>query len=79
MIKQSEAKERQGYDPKPLVRCCGTCASILFDMDWPEWMKDGKHDNYLVENNKIEKNVRCGIGNFAVKKTAVCNGWKVKG
>lgn len=79
MSKQSEAKERQGYNPKPLARCCGTCVNILSDMDWPEWMKDGKHDSYLTENHKIEKNVRCGLGGFAVKKTATCSEWKTKG
>ena len=39
------------------------------------WMKDGKHDSYLTEQNKKESNLRCGLGGFAVKKMAFCNEW----
>ena len=71
MSKQSEAKERQKYNPKASQRVCGTCKNFVFDLDWPTWMKDGKHDSYLTPENQGEKNIRCGVGGFAVKKLAL--------
>jgi hypothetical protein len=79
MSKQSEAKERQGYNPNPTQEICSTCNNFLIGMDWPAWMKDGKHDNYLTPEHQRETNLRCGLGGFAVKNTARCNEWAVKG
>lgn len=77
MSKQSEAKERQGYEAKPVQRVCGTCKYFKSDKEFPAWMRDGKHDHYLSDDGYMqETNKRCGIGGFAVKKTATCRGWR---
>lgn len=69
MSKQSEAKEQQGYKPKAPQRVCMTCHYFQSDhIEQRTW--DGRPNGYM-----LEKNLRCGIGNFAVKKLAVCNEW----
>lgn len=63
MSKQSEAKKRQGYDPIPMPKNCGTCWHYQSDVICGEkW--GGSY--------REEKGKRCGLGGFAVKKTAVC-------
>lgn len=70
MSKQSEAKERQGYTPKPIPHVCGTCGNITSDLvEMTGYM--GKPNGFVVE-----KNIRCGIGGFAVKKMATCDEWR---
>ena len=70
MSKQSEAKERQGYEAKPLAKVCANCARFNSDkMEVkPQW-----GPAYTKENN-----LRCGLGGFAVKKTATCREWSDK-
>lgn len=69
MSKQSEAKERQGYNPEASQRVCGQC--IYFKSDKVEQCGyDGKPNGYM-----LEKNLRCGLGGFTVKKLALCNDW----
>lgn len=69
MSKQSEAKERQGYDPKPLTRSCRLCVhlkpKLTEKLDW-----QGRPWNH--------ENLFCGIGDFAVKAQAVCREFKAK-
>ena len=70
MSKQSEAKERMGYQPKPVLHVCVNCnnfSSILKRKDTP-WGQ-----TYLEE-----KDIRCVIGEFVVKKMASCNEWTPK-
>ena len=60
MSKQSESKQAQGYDPKPVNPVCMNCRHYTskltnFASGWPE-----------------EKELRCGIGGFAVKKMGTC-------
>lgn len=62
MSKQSIAKEKQNY--RGDARTCSNCAHYK-----SEFVKNG---NWVEEKNK-----RCGIGDFVVKKTAVCDLWKV--
>jgi hypothetical protein len=71
MSKQSEAKAAQGYVAKAVPRTCANCAKFLSDkvQKTSEWMK-----TTWVE----EKNLRCGIGGFAVKKNGTCNLYSVK-
>lgn len=61
LSKQQAAKEAQCYIEKPEHRMCSNCfhrESDKFTSDnWP-WA--------------FEKNIRCGIGGFAIKQTAVC-------
>lgn len=71
MSKQSEAKLKQNYNPKPVPRVCMNCEHYLSDMV----KVTGQYSvNYYIE----EKNKRCGLGEFAVKKTATCNEWRPK-
>lgn len=72
MGKQSEAKRNQEYVDKFDPPACGNCLHFLCDRDCPDWMKDSGHEYYLTESNKIEKNLRCGIGGFAAKKQGHC-------
>ena len=59
MSKQSEAREKQEYDPKPVHAMCSNCK--YFSSDFLDI------DGYLQE-----KNMRCILGGFAVRKPAVC-------
>jgi hypothetical protein len=69
MSKQSEAKINQGYNDKQIQRTCGNCAKY--------------HSALIVHRNSFggyiqEKNKRCGLGGFAVNKTATCDKWEAK-
>jgi len=65
MSRQSEAKTQQGYNPKPEPAHCANCAHYKSDRVGSEgWDKKIYYE---------EKNIRCGIGGFAVKKRGVCN------
>lgn len=73
MSKQSEARAAQGYMLKP--RVCGGCKRYRSDMVLPIWaieMYGPKAD----DKYKIEKNKRCGLGGFAVGKSACCSKWE---
>ncbi len=91
MSKQSEAKEKQGYVSKFEPDICGNCANLMFDMEFPEWIKEhnkniieGKRnysfnkDGMYGDEHKQQKNLRCGIGGFSVKKQGSCEEWKSK-
>lgn len=63
MSKQGEAKKKQNYDPKPISRVCMNCEHYKSD---------------IIKGIGIfdEKNKRCGLGEFAVKKMATCDLFK---
>ena len=67
MSKQSEMKEKQGYVAKAIPQTCQNCTRFLFDhlqtQKPTQWCKDGWWE---------DKNMRCGIGGFAVKKMGTC-------
>lgn len=65
MSKQSEAKEAQGYNPKPIPRICANCAHYRSE--------SAKKYVGTAWESEFESNKRCGTGGFAVKKTATCN------
>ena len=69
MSKQSKAKQTQGYMPKAEPRTCVTC--MHFQMDTIERESYG-------QTWKEDKNLRCAIGGFAVKKMGTCNLWTTK-
>lgn len=84
MSKQSQAREEQGYRHE--APRCGNCRRFTSDslpIPWMVRMNDefvsagrpAPYDMTLPENLK-EGNLRCGIGGFAVKKTAYCNRWE---
>ena len=68
MSKQSEAKQAQGYEQKPVIPVCMNCKnheekatgiySLVRKQCFFEWSE--------------EKEDRCGIGGFAVKKMGTC-------
>ena len=68
MSKQSEARKKQNYNAKPDRDMCSNCKYFNSDMVPSEW-----NPEYIQE-----KNLRCGIGEFAVKKTATCSDHKFK-
>jgi hypothetical protein len=61
MSKQAEAKKKQGYTIDK--RICANCSNFKSDR-----VPMQEYPQYTVERNK-----RCGIGGFAVIKTAACN------
>lgn len=73
MSRQSEAKSAQGYIAKPVQKACANCVNFKFEhvlMHPPtSWRPEGWH---------ADKNMRCGIGGFAVGKTATCSKWAEK-
>lgn len=79
MSKQSEAKASQNYRPK--AHNCGDCANLRSDMVLSQWMIDSNARGsgvYTAEKHGVEKNIRCGIGGFAVKKGGICGSHKAK-
>lgn len=60
--KQALAKESQNYR-KTQVNC-STCKNYMSDL---------QKNHYWVD----ERNKRCGIGGFAVMKSAVCDKWEL--
>lgn len=71
MSKQSEAKKKQNYNPKPEHAMCSNCshyASVVTE-------KQGYYGAYTEEKSKT-----CTFGGFVVKKTATCTEHKfIKG
>lgn len=63
MSKQSDAKKAQGYVDKATPMTCSNCAHF----------KSEKVDIGIYSPYITDKNIRCGIGGFAVKKNATCN------
>jgi hypothetical protein len=76
--KAQMAKEAQGYTTE--LKNCGNCVHHTCTLTLPEWMrgnarydKDGEREKHMRESNQ-----RCGIGGFAIKKTATCSQWAKK-
>lgn len=59
-----QKKQKMGYEEKPIRKMCSNC--VHFKSDIIEEVIYGR----IYYN---EKNLRCLIGEFAVKKTAVCD------
>lgn len=79
MSKQSEAKEKQNYCAKPAPRSCANCKHLTHDFyhfDENYVRVEGKNpDTRKYARPTYSENLRCGIGGFAVKKTATCDRW----
>lgn len=83
---QTRAKEYQGYVKSG--PSCGNCRHFLSDFVPIKWVVElneefaakGRPPAYDVTlpANTVEKNMRCGIGGFPVKKTAYRNHWERK-
>ena len=65
MSKQSEAKKRQNYNPKPDQAVCSNCIHYASEITEREGVFGGTY--------KDEKNKTCTFGGFVVKKTATCS------
>ncbi len=66
MSRQSEAKKRQNYNPKPDYNICSNCihfASYIIK----------KENTYGTQVYYDEKNKTCTLGDFVVGKTATCS------
>lgn len=55
----------QGYNQKPIPPECRNCKHFTSEFKKQEW---GYYEGYY----EVERNFRCVIGGFAVKKTANC-------
>lgn len=78
MSKQSEAKEKQNYGAP---HQCGSCKHFSADMVFPAWIEArNKLQGVRIygEEYKRERNLKCIIGGFSVKKTYVCDLWEKK-
>jgi hypothetical protein len=81
MSRQSDAKEAQGYQDKPEQKLCGGCQCLEIPMALPRWeqdrnaiaVSDGGKPRYTLERHGQPQTPRCGLGNFAVKKSATCD------
>lgn len=71
MSQQSEAKAAQNYRKQPMS--CANCVHFSSEMvsRKPTWASS----NYMITE---EKNLRCGLGNFKVQKTASCDRFTAK-
>jgi hypothetical protein len=71
--KQQQEKDKQGYEARPTPRVCVNCFHFKFDrvqtIEPSLWSKNGYWE---------DKNLRCGIGGFSVKKMATCNLFQIK-
>ena len=66
MSKQSDAKADQNYREKPVWRECRNCRHFSLD-------RVPQKSEYTDSEWIDEKNLRCTLGNFAVKKLATCD------
>ena len=82
MTTVAEIKKQQGYSNTPL--CCGSCRHYTSVMAVPKWMlvenasaiKSGRPEPFPFSSFATEeKNRRCTIGGFAVKKMGHCKRW----
>ena len=69
MSKVSEAKARQHYCDNPVQPVCSTCKHYTSRFE--------THESPFYGTRTEEKDRRCGLGGFVVKKTATCMHWEV--
>ena len=65
-----DAIDRQHYTPKFVPGVCGNCVHMRCDLELPAWMK--RQSRVWDDKYKQEKNHRCNIGHFPVKKNGSC-------
>jgi len=79
MSQQSDAKKAQDYVDKHQPGVCGRCVHMTRESVLPAWMAEQNKvvsDKWNVATYGVEKNRRCTIGGFAVKKMGSCNRFK---
>ncbi len=73
MSKQSDAKAAQHYSPKTVPQTCMNCVSFTFDR------VQTRQPSMFCPNGRWEdKNIRCSLGGFAVKKMGTCIRFEAK-
>lgn len=73
MSKQSEAKERQEYTPKLIPGICSNCEHMVCKRELPKWVQAINGDGrYTLAEYGVDKEFRCGIGGFSIKKQGSC-------
>lgn len=82
MMTVKAAKEHCGYQDKPVLQTCGNCGAFASTMKLATWMEERNaetgQEEYTVEKNGVEKDLRCADHGFAVKKMAACKLWRSK-
>lgn len=82
MSKQSEAKEKQNYRAKPVPQTCANCKHLMQQFyhytDSGNRVEGKNPDDSKYARPTYSDNLRCGIGTFAVKKTAACDSFGAK-
>lgn len=73
MSKQSELKAKQGYVSKAAPRTCQNCSYFEFDR-----VQIRKPTEWDAEGWFEDKNLRCTLGGFTVKKMGTCNEFNPK-
>ena len=68
--KQQKAKEAQGYESHPVLPVCSNCQHYTSRIERGENSWGGEWEQ--------EKDLRCGLGGFAIKKMAGCAEWELK-
>ncbi len=76
------SKLSMGYTDKPVLAICSNCKNFASEMVLAPWMVERNNSGegvyfendakYTVEKHGIEKNLRCTVGGFAVKKMGSC-------
>lgn len=69
--RQADAKEAQNYRAYP--NCCMNCTHFTCDKVEKQY-----ETRRAIQVWTEDKNLRCSIGNFAVKKLAVCDLFSLK-
>lgn len=77
MSKQSDAKSTQWYDPRPTPSTCANCAHFASERVQSEYDKR-MNVRFPSLYLGLEKNLRCTIGGFAVKKMVTCAKFSAK-
>lgn len=73
MSRQAEAREQQGYVDKFVPNTCSNCANFTCEMVDVNKQYEGRYPPHFEA-----KNMRCGRGDFSVKKMASCDYWSRK-
>lgn len=88
----SKAKEQCGYTDRPTLPICGRCVNFSSTRELPAWIAQeiGRNGSVWLNNSRfaevdkvpdavrVEKNLRCAIHGFAVKKTASCQSFRAR-
>jgi hypothetical protein len=71
-----EAKKQVGYEDKPVLPVCKNCKGFTSEKVLPQWMKQ---IGYSVEQYGVEKNIRCSVHGFEIKKMGSCLSFSKRG